>query len=141
MDFDETVMKWRQSKSRSAVRRLDAFCSRRYEYKGKQFGHPSTYALVRFECAPADSLVFEMQAEWPADLTTEYRRLLEAAMSAAIIDVLVACENPHTGCHLRCVEVGWDEICSSELAFYRATKEAMIALRDEEKWSFVPRKE
>jgi hypothetical protein len=62
MDFDETVMKWRQNKSRSAVRRLDAFCSRRYEYKGKQFGHPSTYALVRFECAPADSLVFEMQA-------------------------------------------------------------------------------
>jgi hypothetical protein len=49
-------------------------------------------------------------------------------MSAAIVDVLLATDDPHTGCALHCVEVRWDDVTSSERAFYRATKAAMVTL-------------
>jgi hypothetical protein len=54
-------------------------------------------------------------------------------MSAAIVDVLVATDYPHVGCSLLCVEVKWDDVASSERAFYRATRAAMTMLC-ERKW-------
>jgi hypothetical protein len=138
MNMDEAVDRWRQSKSRGRSKRLDAPCSRQHEYRGRQFGHPSTYAFVRFDCVPADSFAFETRAAWPNSLSPNYCALLEAAMAAAIVDALLAgVEDPHTGCRLTCVEVKWDEVASSERAFYRATREAMISLRDEATWSWM----
>lgn len=142
MNLDEVLDGWRQSKGRSRGKRLDAPCSRQHEYRGTQFGHPSTYAFVRFDCVPADSFAFETQAAWPDSLTPDYCALLEAAMAAAIVDVLLAgAEHPHMGCRLTCVEVKWDEIASSERAFYRATRDAMISLRDEgnSRWREAPK--
>ena len=57
-------------------------------------------------------------------------------MSAAIVDVLVATGDPRCGCSLRCSAVKWDDITSSEQAFYRATKAAMISLHDRD-WSLA----
>ena len=132
MTYDELLDGWRQSKRRSRPRRLGAPVSVEHEYQGKQWGHPSTYAFVRFECRPADDLTFELQGDWPPQLDADYRRLLLNAMSAAIIDVLVANANPpHTGCAVTCTEVRWDDITSSEMAFYRATRAAMTTLLEQ----------
>jgi hypothetical protein len=135
MTFDDILVRWQQTKKRFARRRLDAPCSTVHEYKGSQSGHPSTYAFVRFECKPADEFSLVVTATWPANLTPDYRHLLIDAMSAAIVDVLIAADSPHVGCALTCTEVKWDDVGSSEVAFYRATKEAMTALRDQETWS------
>jgi hypothetical protein len=133
--LDDLLATWRRCKTRFTGRRLDAPCSVEHEYQGKQWGHPSTYAFVRFECAPAQSLVFEMRVQWPPHLTADYRRLLEEAIGAAIVDALVAADRPHIGCSLTCTHVKWDDVASSEFAFYRATRAAMTTLRDSEKWS------
>ncbi|MGD0525539.1 MAG: hypothetical protein ABSE49_10365 [Polyangiaceae bacterium] len=138
--LDELLAHWHDCKTRFAGRRLDAPCSVEHEYQGKQWGHPSTYAFVRFDCAPAPSLVFETRAQWPAHLTSEYRRRLEEAMGAGIVDALVAAEAPHVGCSLVCTEVRWDDVASSEVAVYRATRAAMTTLREAEKWSALPRR-
>jgi hypothetical protein len=134
MKLDEILGRWRGWKGRIGGRRLVTPCTVEHEYQGKQWGHPSTYAFVRFECAPAQELVFEMLGEWPPHLTADYCRHLHDAMSAAIVDVLVATDDPHTGCSLNCSEVKWDDVTSSEQSFYRATKAAMTALRERE-WS------
>ena len=72
-------------------------------------------------------------------LTADYCRLLENAMCAAIVDVLVAADDPHVGCSLLCVEVKWDDVASSERAFYRATRLAMTTLCERGKWIPVPK--
>lgn len=139
MNYDDILTGWRQCKNRFAKRRLDTACSVQHEFRGKQYGHPSTYAFVRFECAPAEELAFEMRAVWPAQLGTAYCRLLHDAMSAAIVDVLVAADEAHVGCALICAEIKWDEVASSERAFYLATSAAMTALREQQKWSLMLR--
>jgi hypothetical protein len=141
MNLDEILTRWRQCKSRFASHRLEATCSVEHEYRGKQWGHPSRYAFVRFECAPADHLVFEMRARWPSHLTADYCGLLHDAMSAAIVDALVAAEAPRIRCSLTCVEVKWDDVTSSEMAFYRATRAAMNTLCEREEWSPIPRRD
>ncbi len=131
-NFDAILDAGRRWKKRSHALRLVAPCTVEHEFKAKQFGHPSTYAFVRFECRPAEDLTFEMAAPWPPEHTADYCQLLHDAMSAAMVDVLVASEEPHTGCSLSCIEVRWDEVSSSERSFYHATRAAMIALLDRE---------
>jgi hypothetical protein len=137
--FEEMMDSWRHCKDRFTGRRLDANATVEHEYQGKQWGHPSTYAFVRFDCVPADGLSFEMRAQWPPHLTGDYTPLLERAMCAAVVDVLVAADDPHVGCAITCTDVRWDDVTSSERAFYRATRAAMTALREQHKWSFVTR--
>ncbi len=105
MTFDDILVRWTEAKTRTARRRLDAPCSTEHEYKGSQHGHPSSYAFVRFECEPADEFTLDVKAAWPDNLTTDYRHLLIDAMSAAIVDVLIAADAPHVGCALTCTEV------------------------------------
>lgn len=137
MNQEQLLASWRQFKSRTASKRLVEPYSAEYEYQGPQFGHPSTYAFVRFDCQPAEHLSFEMGAAWPGHLGRDYTVRLEDAMGAAITDLLVASsEHPLLGCSLKCVEVRWNDIGSSEIAFYRATSIAMAKLRDEGSWSF-----
>ena len=98
----------------------------------------STHAFVRFDCLPATTLAFEMHAVWPGHLGSDYPPLLEAAMATAIVDVpLASSASPRRGCLLKCVEVRLDDVTSSEMAFYRATRAAMTKLCDERKWSFI----
>jgi hypothetical protein len=137
--LDDLLVTWRRCKSRFAGRRLDAPCSVEHEYQGKQWGHPSTYAFVRFECTPAESLAFDMRAQWPPHLTADYCEQLRDAMSAAIVDALLATDHPHLGCSVTCTEVKWDDIASSEVAVYLATRAAMTDLREKEKWSLIQR--
>jgi len=68
MNIDGIVTRWALCKGRLASRRLVKPCSVEYEHQGKQWGHPSTFAYVRFECLPAEALSLEVSATWPADL-------------------------------------------------------------------------
>jgi hypothetical protein len=51
--------KLRDSKRSRNLYRLASSVTVEHEFR-KQFGHPSSYAFVRFECAPADDLSFEV---------------------------------------------------------------------------------
>ena len=139
MNLDEIFASWQQAKLRFTTKRLDAPCSVEFEYQDKQFGHASTFAFVRFDCVPSENLSVEMRARWPANLATDYCRLVEDAIRAAIVDVLVAVDVPFVGVAITCIDVKWDDITSSEVAFYRAAKGAMTSLRDQHTWSFLKR--
>jgi hypothetical protein len=105
-----------------------------FEYNGPRMGHPSNYAAVCFQCDPADELVFQSAARWPADLSPTYCAALEHACGEAIIDGLMGQIYPHRGCLLTLVKIGWHAVSSSEVAFYRATVEAMRQLLAEGEW-------
>jgi len=107
--------------------RLSSAKSIEHEFRG-QFGHPTSYAFVRFDCAPDDELSFEARALWPTNVPEEYRRELELAIAEAIADALLVGVYPHTGCALTLVEVRYNEIGSSVAAFMEATKSAMVQL-------------
>jgi hypothetical protein len=129
---------WRQQKATGRnFYRLREGVTQEHEYKGHHWGHPSNYALVRFRCEPADELTFLSEAPWPAHLSSTYCTDLERAVGVAILDALMGEFYPYRGCTLTLVGVGWDDVMSSEAAFYRATKGAMADLRSVGKWDAV----
>ena len=113
--------------------RLQAF-----EYKGPRLGHPSSYAAVRFRCAPGDDLTFRSEATWPEQLSASDRAALLRAIAVAIVDGLLSHFYPYRGCQLTLIGVGWDDISSSEFAFYLATRAAMEELRTADAWAISP---
>jgi hypothetical protein len=116
--------------------RLESTISVEHEYRGEQYGHPSTYAFARFECAPADDLSFETRASWPLTMDKQERIGLERAIAEGVADVLLSGIYQHSGCSVALVEVRWDDICSSEAAFMKATNSAMQDLLGA-KWKLV----
>jgi len=106
-----------------------------YEFRG-HFGHPSSYAFVKFECLPATHLTFEAKATWPSTLTEEYIRSCEVSIAAAVADVLLQGEYPRRGCSVVLSEVRWDDIGGSAHAFRRAATAAMENLvKGKGEWS------
>jgi hypothetical protein len=107
-----------------------------YDYCGAMYGHPSTHASVRFECTPAESLSFESIATWPSSLPRDYCARLECAICYAIVEGLLGVDiYPYQGCALALVEIDWDDVASSEAAFYIATKLAMQYLIARAPWN------
>jgi hypothetical protein len=105
-----------------------------FDYTGPQWGHPSNYAATRFQCEPADSLVFVARAPSPAHSSLAYRADVEHAIERAIVDSLVSAFYPYCGCKVSLVEVGSDDVMSSEISSYRAAKGAMDELRSTHEW-------
>ena len=98
---------------------------------------PSTYALVHFDCSPAEDLGFESRAEWPAEALTE-KDSFELAIAEAISDALLAGLYQHSGCTISLAKVGYDAVGSSVIAFTKATQRAMQDfLGREQDWEFV----
>jgi hypothetical protein len=95
----------------------------------RRLGHPSSYALVHFECRPAESLSFPSTASWPEELTHDWVSEFEAFICEGIVDGLVCVSvTPFMGCSLKLVSIKYDEVSSSGAAFYEATKGAMAEL-------------
>jgi hypothetical protein len=94
------------------------------EFRG-QFGHPSSFAFVRFECAPADDLSFEIRAAWPSTVSEGDRTDVELGIAEGIADVLLDGLYQHSGCTIVLLEVRWDDVGSSVAAFMKATRSAM----------------
>jgi hypothetical protein len=59
-----------------------------HEFRG-QFGHPTSYAFVQFECAPANQLRFESRATWPDTVSKGYGAKLERAVAEAVARFLL----------------------------------------------------
>ena len=105
-----------------------------YEYR-QRLGHPSSYAYVKFKSEPAETSIFNSSADWSRNLSAAYIVALERAVCEGIVDGLLAASiTPYRGCSLTLCQVKWDDIGSSEAAFYRATKNAMSQLIENGKW-------
>lgn len=138
MDQDELIDAWRHWKATGSFHRLRAPYTQRYEFRGPQWGHPSNYAAVSFECAPAERLRFTSRAPWPEAMSGRDRERYEAAIHAAVVDGLLSARpRVFCGCALTLVEIGWDDIMSSEMALYAATKVAMTELVAHGPWEHV----
>jgi hypothetical protein len=120
--------------------RLESATIVEYEYQGLQWGHPSTYAFVRFECVPADDLSFDVRTSWPSEVDFNSRKILGLAVAEGVADILLDGLYQHSGCALNLVEVRFDEICSSEAAFMTAARNAMQQLL-KAKWNCISRHE
>ena len=115
-----------EAKRTRSFYRLASFQVVEHEFRA-HVGHLS-YAFVRFECTPADDLSFEAKASWPSIVPEDYRTKLELAVAEGVSDVLLGDVYQHSGCVIVLVEVRYDEIESSEVAFIRAAKSAMQSL-------------
>ena len=126
---------WRQLKlSGRNFYRLEKPLLVEYEYRHR-FGHPSSYAYVQFECKSAETLVFASSATWNETLSSDYVAALERAVCEAIVDGLIATSiYPYRGCSLTLCQIKWDDVGSSEAAFYLATKSAMAQLIESGSW-------
>jgi hypothetical protein len=93
-----------------------------HEFRHPHFGHPSTYAFVRFACNPANDLSFEARTSWPSTVPDDYRPQVERAMAEAVADVVLERLYQHTDCTVTLIDVRYDEIGSSVAAFTSAAK-------------------
>jgi len=94
---DDEMEHLRAPKRSRAFLRLASSQTIDHEFRG-QFGHPTSYAFVQFECAPTNELSFESRATWPATLSKEYGAKLERAVAEAVADVLLEGVQQHSGC-------------------------------------------
>jgi len=92
----------RDAKRSRNFHRLRSSQTVQHEFRS-QFGHPSSCAFVRFECAPADDLSFESRAFWPSTVSEGDRTQVELGIAEAVADVLLEGVNEHSGCahHLK----------------------------------------
>jgi len=130
--------KLRDAKYSRNFYRLESSTHVEHEFRHPHFGHPSTYAFVRFACDPADDLSFEARASWPSTVRDDYRLELERAIAEAVADVLLEGLYQHTGCAVTLTDIRYDEICSSVASFMWATKSAMQELLTRQ-WKIVIR--
>jgi hypothetical protein len=135
MDEKLILESWERTKlSARNFYRLEDVISVEYGFRG-QFGHPSSNAFVGFECGSADQLVFRSTALWPQKLSSDYIANIEGAICEAIVDSLLSVSfHPYRGCSLNLTSVKWDDIGSSEVAFYKATLGAMNILIENGRW-------
>jgi hypothetical protein len=106
--------------------RLESPRTVQHEFRSHS-GRPSSYAYVRFECAPADDLSFEVRVRWPPTALGEGPEF-ERAIAESVADELLAGVYQHSGCAITLVEVRYDEVGSSKAAFRRASQSAMQEL-------------
>jgi hypothetical protein len=110
-----------------------------HEFRGP-FGQPSSYAFVRFECAPANDLSFQVRASWPSTVSEGEQTHVELGIAEAVADILLEGVYQHSGCAIVLVDVRWDYVGGSVAAFMRATKSAMQQLLAGD-WEIVLRSE
>ena len=115
---------------------LDRMAHCGFEYRRRT--HSSSYAFVEFRCSPSDSFLFRSIAEWPLTLDADSIKALECQIEVAVIDSLFCHFSPHSGCRVDLVDVRWDDVRSSDFAFYEATVGAMQQLLKEGEWRLIP---
>ncbi|HEY8599902.1 MAG TPA: hypothetical protein VIL85_15805 [Thermomicrobiales bacterium] len=138
-DMTLLLESWGQQKATDPrYYRLTENQTQKFVFQGRQWGHPSNFAAVTFDCMPAESLSLTCNAIWPPSLDTQYCRLLEQAIGYGLIEALLAKTfYPYRGCALTLTAIEWDDVMSSEVAFYRASKGAMDKLIAEATWHLL----
>jgi hypothetical protein len=136
MDEQALLHNWAEQKFTHNCYRLRKPCMAEFEFIGQR-GHPSSYASVRFAAAPADQTALNFDVEWPSTFDTTYRQRIENSIAEAVLDVLWSTKDAFRGCALRLVGFKWDEIGGSEIAVYRATRQALQRLVSEAEWDHL----
>jgi hypothetical protein len=110
-----------------------------FEFQGKQWGHPSNYASVYFTCEPSCELLFQPVLKWPEALDPKYCASLERAILMGVVDGLIGDSfYPYSGCSLALSGIRWDDVMSSEVAFYKAARGGMKELISGGMWRIEP---
>lgn len=130
----ELLNRWVAYKSKH-VRRLREPIDVEFEFRGDRMGHPSNFAGVQFRCEPAEELSFISTPSWSPTLSSSYIAGLEEAILVGLLDILIAEEfSPHSGCSITLTDVRWDDVSSSERAFYIASMGAAKKLMVDGDW-------
>lgn len=116
--------------------RLQTATGIEFEYQSAQRGHASSYAFVKFACAPANDLSFVAKTSWPYTWDFKETERFELAIAEGVADMLLDGLYQHSGCALTLTGVRCDEVGSSEAAFMKAARGAMVQLLNE-KWTLV----
>ncbi len=132
------IENWKNSKfNDSNFFKLQASESIEYEYRTR-FGHPSTYAFVKFFCEPSEELNFSSNDAWDSSLSSNYIKALEKAICEALVDVLISgTMYSYRGCSVILQKTKCDDVSSSEFSFYKATKIAFEQLLKDGNWKIV----
>ena len=129
---------WQAGKLGPQFYRLTSEAAAAFEYRGRQFGHPSNYAAIKLVATPSNEFGLDSVAIYPASITLAYsKKLLLAVGRAAVDELFAATWYPYRGCKLAVEEVGWDDIMSSEFAIYLAARGALAKLRQEGQWTLT----
>ena len=134
----ELLEAWQAGKSSRHWFRLSSEFVAAFEFRGRQFGHPSNYAAIKVRATPADDFSLDTKATYPASVTpAEAQKLLLAVGRAAVDELFSWTWYPYRGCGLIVEDVGWDEVMSSEVALYRAARGALSKVREEGQWTLI----
>jgi hypothetical protein len=132
------VEAWIAEKIGGARRRLRAAILVDFTYRGPQWGHPSNFAAVKLRCERSNEFAFEPTAQRPPTLTDAYFADISAAVRSGILDGVLGTDYPALGVSIQLMEVEWDEVMSSQVAFARAGRGAAAKLLAEAVWDLVP---
>jgi hypothetical protein len=133
-----TIENWIAEKLSGGRRRLRAPTLVDFTYRGPQWGHPSNFAAVKLRCEPAAEFAFQSTAQRPSVVTDTYFPLILAAVRSGVLDVVLGTDYPALGVSITLVEIEWDEVMSSQVAFAQAARGAGEKLLAEAEWDFVP---
>jgi hypothetical protein len=125
METSELLRAWVDAKMDRPIWKLVASAEVEHTLRRATCG-PSSYAFVQFRCEPWDSLAFESSADWPAQLAAEEIARVERAVGIGVVDAFATLDIMISKvCKVTLASTGWDDVGSSEYAFYLATKHAL----------------
>jgi hypothetical protein len=96
--------------------------------------HASSFADLHLAYEPAPRLSIRFMLEWPRHLESGYVERLRVAIASGIYHALVADAPSPVGIAFTVHGIGWDDIGSSEMAFFRAASEAAAHLAATAAW-------
>ena len=139
MEATDLLHNWLDAKSRAPIWRLVTSTEVAYTLRRQSCG-PSSFAFVKFSCEPSDSLSFHSTANWPSVLQAEEIAGVEHAVSVGVVEAFATADYSMSKvCKVTLRSIEWDEIGSSEYAFYLAAKAAISSLTaDRNKWALKP---
>jgi hypothetical protein len=108
----------------------------RHDFRERTCG-PSSFASVEILFEPSESFGFARTCDWPAHLSAGEIAAIDAAIASGVRDALQpSADWPDAadGVAARCVAVEWDDVGSSEAAFYTAAWRAARELRERGSW-------
>ena len=137
MHQSQLIANWALQKTTCNYHALESPQEVEFEFKGR-YGHPSSYAYVKFRAKPATELTFTVAVEWPEEFDAEYAERIQNTVGEAVVDGLLSVQNgyPHRACHVSLIGFRWDNVGGSEAAVAKATTKAMELLRKQGKWAF-----
>lgn len=129
------LQRWANYRSGHNIRRLTKPIDVDFEFRGDRMGHPSNFAAVGFHCEPSEEFSFVATPNWPSTLSQTYVAGLENSVLSGLFDVLMTADFTfYAGCAIILTHIKWDDVSSSERAFYIASKGAANRLITEGEW-------